>query len=67
MLGRVKVFGRVPVLGGVAAADMAAFHAEAQVDPGVTQLQALFAAAGVRLDILNLVEMRAALHRFPPV
>jgi hypothetical protein len=62
VLGRMKMFGGVLVLGRVAAADVAAFEAQAQVDPGVSHFQALFAAAGVRLDGANLRKMRAARH-----
>src|ERR1700733_6692536 len=67
VFGVVEVFGRVLIFRGVPAADMAALHAKAQVDPGVAHLQTLFTAFGMRLDILNLVEMCAALHRSPPL
>jgi hypothetical protein len=46
MLRRMEVLGRVFVLGRVAAPDVAAFVTEAQMDPGVSHLQALFAAVG---------------------
>ena len=48
MLGAVKMFGRVLVLRGVAAAHVAAFHTEAQVHPRIAALEALLAAAPVR-------------------
>ena len=44
VLGRVEVLGRVLVLRGVAAADVTALPALAQVHPRVAHLQALFAA-----------------------
>ena len=40
----VKMFGGVFVFGGITATDVAAFHANAQVQPGVASFQALFAA-----------------------
>ncbi len=40
----------VPVLRGVAAADVPALHAQAQVNPGVAAGQALLAAVRMRLD-----------------
>jgi hypothetical protein len=47
--------GGVLVLGVVAAADMAAFRAEAEMDPGVAGLQAVFAAQRARLDRMEVV------------
>ena len=49
----------------VAATDMAALQAQPQVHPTVTHLQALFAALGVRSDLLDLIEMLAGLHVYP--
>jgi hypothetical protein len=62
VLGCVKVFGGVLVLGRIATADVAATHAQAQVDPFVAHLQALFTAVSVRLDVVNLIEVGAAVH-----
>jgi hypothetical protein len=39
----VEVFGRVPVLGGVAAAHMPAGDAGSQMNPGISQRDAFFA------------------------
>ena len=41
---------------------MSAVHAQAQVYPGVAAFQALFAALGMRLDVVYLIEMRAFRH-----
>src|SRR5579864_7020893 len=54
-----KVLGGVSVLRVVAAADVAAREAEAEMDPGVAHLQALLAAIAAGGNILNLIEMRA--------
>jgi len=62
MLGGVKVFRRVFVLGRVAAADVPAGHAKAQVIPSVANLQTIFTAFGARCDIANLIEMCALFH-----
>jgi len=62
VLGGMKMLGGVLVFGGIAAADVAAFEAQAQVDPRVAHFQALFAAAGVRFDGANLRKMRALRH-----
>lgn len=47
MAGFMEVLGGVFVLGGVAAADVAALEANPQVNPGVAGLQALLAALGI--------------------
>jgi hypothetical protein len=62
VLGGMKMFGGVLVFGGIAAADVAALEAQAEVDPGVSHFQALFAAAGVGLDGANLRKVRAVRH-----
>jgi hypothetical protein len=55
VLGGVKVFGGVLILGRIAATDVAATQAQAQVDPFIAHLQALFAAVRMRFDVANLV------------
>jgi hypothetical protein len=55
VLGGVEVAARVAILRRVAAAHVTAFQAHAQMDPRVSQLQAFFAAFGVRLDFLEVV------------
>jgi len=60
MVGGVKVFRGVFVLRGVAAADVAAGETQAQMEPSVAHLEALFAAFGLGLDALDLIEMRAS-------
>src|SRR5579872_1724091 len=62
VFGGMKVFGGVLVLGGVAATHVAAHQAQAEMDPGISHLQALFAAAGVRLDMMNLLHVNAFRH-----
>ena len=47
MLRGAEMAGGVLVLRIVAAADVAAGHADAQVDPGVAAFQAFFAAIGI--------------------
>src|SRR4029077_1589989 len=64
MLGGVKMFGRMLVLRRVTAADVPADHAQAQVHPPVAHLQTLFATLRVRLDLGDLIQMRAVRH-FP--
>src|SRR5579872_2961282 len=54
MLGLMKVFGRVFVLGRIAAADVTADEALSQVDPPIARLQAFLAALAARLDVANL-------------
>ena len=45
MLCRMEMLGRVPILRIVAATDVSAGPAEAQMDPGIAQLEALLATA----------------------
>jgi hypothetical protein len=52
-----EVLGGVLVFRGIAAADVAADFAEAQMNPRIAHLQALFAAIGVRGAVLNLVQV----------
>jgi hypothetical protein len=62
VLGGVKVFGGVLVLGRIAATDVAATQAQAQVDPSIAHLQALFAAVGVGFYLVNLIQVGATIH-----
>jgi hypothetical protein len=59
MFAGMEMFGGVLVLGGVAAAHVAAFSAETQVNPTVAHFQAFFAALGVRMNIPNVAQVRA--------
>ena len=54
MLGAMEMLGGVLVFRGVAAADVAALHAQAEMHPGVAHLQALFAALGVWRYFVNV-------------
>ena len=65
MAGRFEVLRRVLVLRAVAAADVAARQALAQVHPRVADLHAIFANRDVlRMDILDLVNVRAWISNF---
>ena len=59
MFRRMEVFRGVLVLRRIAAADVAAGHAEPQVDPRVANLQAVFTAVSARRDFANLIKMSA--------
>jgi hypothetical protein len=48
MLRRMEMLGRVPILRIVAATDVSAASAKAQVDPAIAQLEALLATATAR-------------------
>lgn len=58
----MEVLGGVLVFRRVAATDMAALQAQAQVHPTVTHFQAFFASPGVRSDWFNVIHMFAGLH-----
>jgi hypothetical protein len=51
----VEVGAGMAVFGGVAAADMSTFRAHAQVDPGVSSFQAVFAALAAGFDVLYVI------------
>ncbi len=57
MLSRMKMLGRVLVLRGIAAANVSTNQAFAEMNPGVSGLQTLFAAIGTGCDLFDLVEM----------
>jgi hypothetical protein len=69
----VKMPAGVLVRGRVAAADMAAAHAKAKVDPPAACREALLAAFGARAYLTNLTEVCARIHwwfssgRYPDV
>jgi len=64
----VEMGARVAVFRRVAAADMAALQAHAQVHPGVAGLDAPFAALGSRLHVLNVSRsVRAGCMRHFPL
>src|SRR5215471_8504103 len=64
MGGRVEVLCRMAILGRIAAAHVAAGQAEAKVDPAIAHAQALFAAVGVGLYVVNLIQVRASRHNY---
>ena len=55
----MEMLGGMFVLGLVAAAHLPANQAKSQMDPGVAQQQAFFAASATRGDVLDLVQMSA--------
>lgn len=59
MVDVAKMFGGVFVLGRIAAADVAANHAHAEVNPGVTQFYAFFADVRVGGGDFNLIQVLA--------
>ena len=59
MVGRVKVFGGVLVLRGIAAANVPADEAETQMNPAIACLETILAAVRAWSDLLDLIEMRA--------
>jgi hypothetical protein len=62
----MKMFGRVFVFRGIAAAHVTARQAQPQMDPRIARFQALFAAAGVGLHVVDLIQMMARLHGLAP-
>jgi hypothetical protein len=60
MLRRLEVLAGVSMRRVVAAADVAAGAAQAQVHPFAADFQALLAADGARDDIPNRVQMRTS-------
>jgi hypothetical protein len=59
MLAMVKVFGRVFVLGRIAAAHTPADHAQTQVNPGIAHFHALFADTRIGGPDFDLIQMFA--------
>jgi hypothetical protein len=57
----VEVFGGMLVLRGIAATDVAAHHAHAEMNPGVAHLYALFANMRVGVGEFDLIQMVAFL------
>src|SRR4051794_35548920 len=57
VLRGVKVFGRVLIRRAITAADVAADFAQAQMNPAVTCLQAIFTAFGAGCNWLDLIEV----------
>jgi hypothetical protein len=59
VMRRMKMFGGVLVFGAIAAADVATGEAEAEMDPGVAGLQAVFAALGAGFDGADFIDVFA--------
>jgi hypothetical protein len=66
MCGLMKVLGGVPVLGRIAAADMAALEAQTQVNPGIMHLETFFAALAAGSDFSDLFQVRTGLGHNSP-
>ena len=66
MLRGMKMFCGVFVLGRVTTSDMTAAQAQAQMHPAIAHLQTLFAAPGLRLHVLDLIEMRTVFRHASP-
>ena len=67
MSGRAEVFRGVFILGGIATTDVPAVQAQTKVHPPIALLQTLLTTPSARFDILDLIEMCAVTHCFPPV
>ena|SRR5579883_1782304 len=64
MVCGMKMFGGVLIFGGIAAANMPALQADAQVYPGITRFQTVLTTISARCDVAYLVKMRTLLcHR----
>jgi hypothetical protein len=66
VLHGVEVLCRVLVLRRIAAAHLAAYHALPQVNPSVSQFDALAALSRGRFHVLDLIQVRALLHMYSP-
>src|SRR4029077_2890395 len=62
VVGAMEMGGRVSVWRVVAAAHVAAAHAQPEVHPTASHLEAVLAAVGAGGDFLDLVEMLASGH-----
>src|SRR5690349_15585680 len=58
------MFGRVLVLGAIAAADMSTAHTQAQVYPAITYFEALLATVTAWRHDVDLIEMLAGSHHY---
>src|SRR6266699_6171652 len=59
MLRRMEMLGRVPILRIVAATDVCAGPAQAPMDPGIAELEALLATASTRPIGAHKIQMTA--------
>jgi hypothetical protein len=55
MPGFVEMRSGMAVPGGIAATDLATLHAHPQMNPGVSDLETLFATPGVWLNFLHMI------------
>jgi hypothetical protein len=67
MIGCMEVFGCVLVLRRIAATHMATDHAQAKMNPGVADFQAVLTSASMRFDVLDLTGVRAFFHPMTPL
>ena len=61
MVRLVEVLGGMFIFGRITAADVAAFHAQAQVNPGIADLDAIFADMFIGVLNFDLFDMIASL------
>jgi len=67
MAGGMVMLRRMPVLRGIAAANMPATEAQSQVYPRITGLQTVLATSGVRRHSSNLIQVGALLSHDCPL
>lgn len=65
MMSSVKMFGRMLILGAIAATGVPADQAHAEMDPTITDLETVLAASGAGFDVVNLVEVNTIWHVIP--
>jgi hypothetical protein len=63
MMRSAKVLGCVLVFGGVTTAYVSAGETDAEMDPGVTDFQAVFATGSTRRNLADLFQVGAGGHR----
>lgn len=59
MFRRMKMLGRMLVLGGIAAADVPAGKTQTKMDPGISHLYAFFASMCAGISNLDLIQVLA--------
>jgi len=59
VLGGMEVFGGMPVLGVIAAANMPTFQTDAQMNPSIADLEALLTALRAWRHVTNLIQVSA--------
>jgi hypothetical protein len=65
MLGPMKMFRRMLVLGGVTAAHMAANETHSEMDPGIAYFQTFLASISARMHLANFFYVHATVCSHP--